>query len=81
MVDVVVIVVVVEVVVVVVVVVGVHKESISGIATVLAGQIQRLSSVSSGILLPGHTHWSRLLVSRTRSPGQKHSSGLLGLGT
>ena len=49
--------------------------------TWLAGQIQRLSSVSSGILLPGHTHWSRLLVSRTRSPGQKHSSGLLGLGT
>ena len=49
--------------------------------TWLAGQIQRLSSVSSGILLPGHTHWSRLLVSRTRSPGQKHSSGLLGLDT
>ena len=49
--------------------------------TWLAGQIQRLSSVSSGILLPGHTHWSRLLVSRTRSPGQKHLSGWLGLGT
>ena len=49
--------------------------------TWLAGQIQILLSVLSGILLPGHTHWCRLLVSRTRSPGQKHSSGLLGSGT
>ena len=58
-----------------------HWEGLLLSRTWLAGQIQRLPSVLSGILLPGHTHWSRLLVSRTRSPWQKHSSGLLGLGT
>ena len=47
----------------------------------LAGQIQWLELLWSGILFPWHTHWSGLLVSRTRSPGQKHSSGWLGLGT